>query len=148
MSFSFCVQTVSIVYHSDLKVKSVIMIWNDGYDSYRDPMGKMEKKDQQELQDLLWVFWLVIHGTFMAIYIFCVFWLVEVVLIAYGWVYFIYFQGIAGKRGEQGPPGLTGFQVCPFFLWLCIQSEMTLNVQCSNAVKGVISWESFLDLIT
>lgn len=47
------------------------MIWYDGYDSYRDPMGKMEKKVQRELQDLLWVFWLVIRGTFMANYIFC-----------------------------------------------------------------------------
>lgn len=43
------------------------MIWYDGYDSCRDLMEKMEKKVQRELQDLSWVFQLVIYGTFMSI---------------------------------------------------------------------------------
>lgn len=58
------------------------MIWYDGYDSCRDLMEKMEKKVQREHQDLLWVFQWIIYAKFMAIYIFCIFWLVDFLAIS------------------------------------------------------------------
>lgn len=37
---------------------------------------------------------------------------------------FFLLKGVAGERGEQGPPGVNGFQVCLYF-WLVLEGIKT-----------------------
>lgn len=41
-------------------------------------------------------------------------------------------KGVAGERGEQGPPGVNGFQVCLYF-WLILEE-----------IKTIMSMENFI----
>lgn len=45
-------------------------------------------------------------------------------------------KGVAGDRGEQGPPGVNGFQVCCF--WMGVKYFMNIDLKRHKDVLGKI----------